>query len=60
MELQSLSIKNLLHLQAAIISELKARNVVRTKNNPLGDYVKSFTHLFNTPGTIKQAETGVL
>lgn len=40
MDLQSLSIKNLLCLQASIINELKTREVVRTKNNPLGDYTE--------------------
>ena len=30
----------LLQLQASVIDELKARGVVRTKNNPLGDYTE--------------------
>lgn len=39
-ELPSLSEKELLRLQAAVIDELKARGVVRTKNNPVGDYAE--------------------
>lgn len=40
MNLNSLSIKDLLKLQASVTEELKARKVVRTKNNPLGDYTE--------------------
>jgi hypothetical protein len=40
MNLQELSIKELLCLQAAATDELKERKVVRTKNNPLGDYTE--------------------
>jgi len=38
--LPTLAIKDLLCLQAQVINELKNRNVVRTKNNPLGDYTE--------------------
>ncbi len=40
MNLNNLEIKELLQLQAAVTDELKAREVVRTKNNPLGDYTE--------------------
>lgn len=40
MNLKELSIKELLQLQAAATNELKVRNVVRTQNNPLGDYTE--------------------
>lgn len=40
MNLQTLNIKELLCLQAAVIDELKEKKVVRTKNNPLGDYTE--------------------
>ena len=40
MDLSKLEIKELLHLQASVISELKAQNVVRTQNNPVGDYTE--------------------
>ena len=40
MNLQNLGIKELLCLQASITDELKKRKVVRTKNNPLGDYTE--------------------
>jgi len=40
MNLKNLAIKELLQLQAAVTDELKAREVVRTKNNPLGDYTE--------------------
>lgn len=40
MNLQELSIKELLCLQAAVTDELKERKVVRTKNNPIGDYTE--------------------
>ena len=38
--LKELSIKELLQLQAAATNELKERDVVRTQNNPLGDYTE--------------------
>ncbi|RXE95555.1 hypothetical protein [Pseudoalteromonas sp. PS5] len=40
MDLKELSIKELLLLQSSVINELKRRKVVRTKNNPLGDYAE--------------------
>lgn len=40
LNLNELEIKELLQLQAAITSELKDRDVVRTQNNPLGDYTE--------------------
>ena len=40
MNLRELSIKELLQLQAAATNELKRRDVVRTQNNPLGDYTE--------------------
>lgn len=40
MNLKALSIKELLQLQAAATNELKERDVVRTQNNPLGDYTE--------------------
>ncbi|HEY9201587.1 MAG TPA: hypothetical protein VIQ81_08330 [Gammaproteobacteria bacterium] len=40
MELREKSVKELLQLQSEIINELKRRKVVRTKNNPLGDYTE--------------------
>lgn len=40
MNLKELSIKELLQLQAAATNELKERDVVRTQNNPLGDYTE--------------------
>ncbi len=40
MNLKNLGIKALLRLQASITDELKDRKVVRTKNNPLGDYTE--------------------
>ena len=39
-ELSRLSEVQLLKLHASIIDELKARKVVRTKNNPVGDYTE--------------------
>lgn len=39
-ELYRLSEVELLKLHASIIDELKARKVVRTKNNPVGDYTE--------------------
>jgi hypothetical protein len=38
--LSDLNEKELLRLHAAIINELKQRKVVRTKNNPVGDYTE--------------------
>jgi len=38
--LKTMEIKELLILQASITDELKDRKVVRTKNNPLGDYTE--------------------
>src|SRR4051812_6497546 len=40
MNLKTMEIKELLKLQASITDELKDRKVVRTKNNPLGDYTE--------------------
>ena len=40
MNLKEFGIKDLLRLQSAITDELKSRKVVRTKNNPLGDYTE--------------------
>ena len=40
MDLKKLSIKALLQTQANIILELKEREVVRTKNNPIGDFTE--------------------
>lgn len=40
MDLVSLSIHDLLILQGAAIDELKTRGVVRTRNNPVGDYAE--------------------
>jgi len=40
MDIKELSIKELLQLSSSIIDELKRRKVVRTKNNPLGDYTE--------------------
>lgn len=40
MRLSELTVKELLQLQAAATSELKSRGVVRTQNNPLGDYTE--------------------
>ncbi len=39
-DLSHLNEKELLKLHAAIINELKRRKVVRTKNNPVGDYTE--------------------
>ena len=38
--LSTISAKDLLQLQADITLELRARGVVRTHNNPLGDYTE--------------------
>lgn len=40
MNLKNLEIKELLSLHASVIAELHDRNVVRTQNNPLGDYTE--------------------
>lgn len=40
MNFKNLGIKELLRLQSSITEELKDRKVVRTKNNPLGDYTE--------------------
>ncbi|MDK9559134.1 hypothetical protein QQF73_15985 [Marinobacter sp. M216] len=40
MQLTDLSVKELLQLQVSATNELKARGVVRTQNNPLGDYTE--------------------
>lgn len=40
MNLNSLSVKELLNLHSSIIDELKHRKIVRTKNNPIGDYTE--------------------
>ncbi|TCD23156.1 hypothetical protein E0D86_09975 [Pseudomonas sp. IC_126] len=40
MDLANLSIPELLKLHAAAIDELKNRGVLRTKNNPVGDYAE--------------------
>ncbi|MCG7937506.1 MAG: hypothetical protein N0C88_01425 [Candidatus Thiodiazotropha lotti] len=40
MDLRELSVKELLQQHSAIIDELKRRKIVRTKNNPVGDYTE--------------------
>lgn len=40
MNLEEMDIQSLLQLQAACINELKRRKVVRTQNNPIGDYTE--------------------
>lgn len=40
MRLKEMEVKELLQLQASITTELKNRGVVRTQNNPLGDYTE--------------------
>ncbi|MCK4951085.1 MAG: hypothetical protein KAS48_04645 [Gammaproteobacteria bacterium] len=40
MNLRGQSVKELLQLQSQVINELKRRKIVRTKNNPLGDYTE--------------------
>ena len=40
MQLEQLSVKDLLKLQSSVIDELNNRGIVRTKNNPLGDYTE--------------------
>lgn len=39
-DLEKLSIKEILRLNAKTINELKRRNIVRTSNNPVGDYTE--------------------
>ena len=40
MELSEFSEKELLQLQASVTNELKNRGIVRTQNNPIGDYTE--------------------
>ena len=40
MNLKELEVIELLRLQADVTKELKRRNIVRTQNNPLGDYTE--------------------
>ena len=40
MNIENLSNLELLQLHSSIIEELKQRGVVRTKNNPVGDYTE--------------------
>lgn len=40
MQIQDLTVTSLLQLQASITNELRSRGVVRTHNNPLGDYTE--------------------
>lgn len=40
MQLSEMTVKELLQLQAAATNELKVRGIVRTQNNPLGDYTE--------------------
>lgn len=40
MQLNELTVKEFLQLQASATNELKVRGVVRTQNNPLGDYTE--------------------
>lgn len=40
MDLKELTAKELLQLHSSIIDELKLRKIVRTKNNPVGDYTE--------------------
>ena len=39
-ELRAMSEVELLQTQSAVIGELRRRNVVKTKNNPIGDYTE--------------------
>ena len=39
-DLSKLNEKELLRLQSSVIDELKRRDIVRTKNNPVGDYTE--------------------
>lgn len=38
--LKTLSVKDLLQLQHGVLKELRAREILRTHNNPLGDYAE--------------------
>lgn len=38
--LEEFELKNLLQLQGSIVDELKRRKIIRTRNNPLGDYTE--------------------
>ncbi|WP_419811869.1 DUF6998 domain-containing protein [Bacterioplanoides sp.] len=40
MDFKNFNVKQLLQLQASITNELRERGVVRTHNNPLGDYTE--------------------
>lgn len=40
LRLESLNVKELLQLQSSITEELIGRKIVRTQNNPLGDYTE--------------------
>lgn len=40
MHLHNLSVNELLKLQSSILEELRARKIVRTLNNPIGDYTE--------------------
>ena len=40
-DLDKLSTKELLNLNSAIIDTLKKRNILRTNNNPVGDFAGS-------------------
>ena len=40
MDLRDLTVKELLQLNSSILNELKRRRIVRTKNNPVGDYTE--------------------
>lgn len=40
MNLEELEVEDLLRLQAKAIEELRRRNIVRTSNNPIGDYTE--------------------
>lgn len=40
MDLRELTVKELLRQHSSIIDELKRRRIVRTKNNPVGDYAE--------------------
>jgi hypothetical protein len=40
MDLKELSVIELLRLHSSVIDELRRRRIVRTKNNPIGDYTE--------------------
>lgn len=40
MHLQEMKVQELLQLQASVVAELIERGIVRTQNNPLGDYTE--------------------